>query len=133
MCGDRERGGHLSFTQPGSQRLSTKADEGLFRAVSVHAQHASPVEQTPNDARQKRRIALADLARLLALGNDLFHQSEIPAAADLRGAGFEQYGDHHLELGATFVRKTGIGERHGIHLRGEALSGVVSWRSAPHR
>ena len=115
-------------TQPGSQSFSAKAHESRFRTVSVHAQHARAVDQSPNDARQKSWIALTDLARLLGFANDLFQNSEIPAAPYLCGAGFEQCGEHHLELGAMFVRKAGIGERHGVHLRRKTLSCVFSAR-----
>jgi hypothetical protein len=92
----------------------------------VHAQRAGAVDQSPNDACQKNWIALTDLARLLGFANDLFQNSEIPAAPDLCGARFEQCGEHHFELGAMFVSKTGIGERHGVHLRSKTLSSVIS-------
>jgi len=86
------------------------------------------VDQSPNDARQKCRIALTDFACLLGFANDLFQNFEIPAAPYLCGAGFDQCGEHHLELGAMFVRKAGIGERHGVHLPSKSPSCVFSAR-----
>jgi hypothetical protein len=87
------------------------------------------MDQSPNDARQKSWIALTDLARLLGFANALFQNSEIPAAPCLYGAArFDQCGEHHLELCAMFIRKTGIGERHGVHLRRKTLSCVFSGR-----
>ena len=126
--GLRGNGGHLRVAQPGSQRFSAKADESAFRTLFVHPQHARAMDQSPNDARQKSWIALTDLARFLGFANDLFQNSEIPAAPYLRGPGFEQCGKHHIELGAMFVRKAGIGERHGVHLRRKTLTCVFPTR-----
>ncbi len=126
--GLRGNEGHLPIAEPGSQNFSAKADERRLRTVYVHAQHARAVDQSPNHARQKSWIALTDLACLLGFANDLFQHSEIPAAPYLCGAGFEQCGEHHFELGAMFVRKTGIGERHGVHLRRKTLSCIFSAR-----
>jgi hypothetical protein len=87
------------------------------------------VDQSPNDARQKGWITLTDLARLLGFANGLLQNSEIPAASCLCGAaGLEQCGKHHLKLGTVFVRKTGVGERHGVHLFRKIVSCVLSGR-----
>jgi hypothetical protein len=62
------------------------------------------------------------------LANHLFENSEIPAAPNPGGAGFEHCGEHQLELGAMFAGKTGMGERHGVHLRPKPFSCVISGR-----
>ena len=100
-----------------------------FHTVSVPAQHAHAVDQSPNHPRQKSGIARTDLARLLGFANGLLQNFEIPAAPCLGGAaGFEHGGEHHLELGSVFVRKAGIGQRHGVHLCRKTVSSVLSGR-----
>jgi hypothetical protein len=85
----------------------------------------------PSAARifSKSGIALADFALSLGFPNGPLQNSEIPAAPCLCGAaGFEHCGEHHLELGAVFVRKAGVGERHGVHSGRKTVSCVLSGR-----
>jgi hypothetical protein len=109
-----------------SQNLTAEAYE--VRVGTVTLQQACAMDKSPDHARQKNWVALTDLTLLLGFANHLFQNSEIPASSYLCAAGFEQGGEHHLELRAMFVRKAGVAERHGIHLRRKTLSCRLSIR-----